>query len=153
METSNPTSPTPLPKVDKIGAIVFLILGVIGFLDATYLSLEHYRGVIPICKVVTGCGQVLLSQYSTIGPIPLSVLGMAYYTVIIVGAIIFLDIKKLRVLHLLSAYTFAGILASGYFMYLQVFIIKALCLYCIFSALTSTLLFLNGVYIYSKTRS
>ncbi|MFA6105672.1 MAG: vitamin K epoxide reductase family protein [Patescibacteria group bacterium] len=151
METLKQTSPPPLPKIDKIGAIIFLLLGIIGFLDASYLTIEHYRGIIPVCTVVTGCGTVLISKYSTVGPVPLALLGVAYYSVIIFGALLFLDLKIIKILHLLSAYTFIGILASLYFLYLQIFVIQALCLYCLFSAATSTLLFINGVYIYKKT--
>lgn len=157
METSKATSPelspkkNKIPRVDTVGAIIFIIIGVIGFLDATYLSLERFHGIIPICKVVSGCKTVLLSQYSTIGPIPLSELGMLYYLVVIVGAVLFLDLKKIRILHLLAAFTLLGIFASGYFVYLQVFVIKALCIYCLASATTSLLLFLNGWYIYKKT--
>jgi uncharacterized membrane protein len=140
-----------LPKIDKIGAIIFLILGIAGFLDASYLTIEHYRGLIPVCTLITGCGQVLISKYSTIGPVPLALLGVAYYSVVIFGALLFLDLKIIKILHLLAAYTFVGIIASIYFIYLQVFVIGALCFYCLISALLSTLLFINGVIIYKKT--
>ena len=153
METLNPTSLPPLPKIDKIGAIIFLFLGVVGFLDASYLTVEHYRGLVPICKVITGCGEVLISKYSTIGPVPLALLGVAYYSVVIFGALLFLDLKIIKILHLLAAYTCVGIIASLYFIYLQIFVIHALCLYCLFSAFTSALLFINGAYIYKKTAS
>ena len=151
METSTQPSPNTLPRIDKIGAIIFLILGIIGFFDASYLTIEHYRGLIPICTIITGCGQVLISKYSTIGPVPLALLGVAYYSVIIFGSLLFLDLKIIKILHLLAAYTLVGILASAYFIYLQVFVIQALCLYCLISALISTLLFVNGAVIYKKT--
>ncbi len=157
MQTSNQTLPEPspqvnkIPRVDTIGAIIFIIIGLIGFLDATYLTIERYRGVIPVCTIVSGCKQVLISQYSSLGPVPLSVLGMIYYAIVIVGALLFFDLRKIHFLHLLAAFTLLGIFASAYFIYLQVFIIKALCIYCLGSALTSTLLFLNGWYVYKKT--
>lgn len=158
MEISKQTSQPPsteiskIPRVDIVGAIFFLVIGLIGFLDATFLAIEKYYNVIPACAIVSGCKQVLLSPYSNIGPIPLSVLGMLYYLVIIIGALLFFDLKKIYFLHWLAAYAVLGILASAYFLFLQVFIIKALCIYCLASALTSTLLFLNGWFVYYKTR-
>ena len=151
METSKPQSPEPSPKVNKLGAAIFLLFGVAGFLDASYLTIEHYRGVLPVCRVVSGCGQVLISKYSMFGPVPLALLGVAYYSVIIFGSLLYLDLKIKKILHLLAAYTMVGIAASGYFVYLQFFVIKALCFYCLISAGISALLFLNGLYIFKKT--
>ncbi|MEK7625174.1 MAG: vitamin K epoxide reductase family protein [Patescibacteria group bacterium] len=157
MQTSNQMSPAPstkpnrIPQVDIIGAWLFIFIGVIGFLDAAYLTIERFRGVIPACTIVSGCEKVLISQYSHIGPLPISLLGMVYYATIIIGALLFLDFKKIHFLHLLAAYTLLGIFASAYFLYLQIFIIQALCFYCLVSAFTSTMLFFNGWYIYRKT--
>ena len=157
MQTSNQTSPKPstkinnLPRVDTVGAVIFIIIGVIGFLDSTYLTIEHYHGVIPVCTIVVGCQQVLQSSYASFGLVPLSLLGMIYYFIVILGALLFLDLRKIRLLHLLAAFSLLGILASGYFLFLQIFVIKALCIYCLGSALTSTLLFMNGLYVYKKT--
>ena len=48
------------------GAVVFLfIVALIGFADASYLTVEHYRNVIPPCTT-SGCETVLTSSYSTI---------------------------------------------------------------------------------------
>lgn len=141
-----------IPRVDTIGAILFIFIGLVGFLDATFLTIEHYRQAIPACAIVSGCKQVLLSSYSNIGFVPLSVLGMVYYAIIIIGALLFFDLRKLHFLHLLAAFSLLGIIASAYFIYLQIFIIKALCIYCLGSALTSTLLFFNGWFVYRKTR-
>lgn len=151
METLNQILPVQLPKTNKIGAMIFFLLGVAGFLDASYLTLEHYRGVIPVCNIISGCGQVLFSKYSKIGPVPLALFGVAYYSVIIFGALLFLDLKITKILRLLSVYTLVGILASAYFVYLQAFVIKAFCQYCLISALISALLFINGIFIYKKT--
>ena len=157
MPISNQTSPKPstkinnLPRVGAVGAVIFIIIGVIGFLDSTYLTIEHYHGVIPVCTIVVGCQQVLQSSYASFGLVPLSLLGMIYYFIVILGALLFLDLRKIRLLHLLAAFSLLGILASGYFLFLQIFVIKALCIYCLGSALTSTLLFLNGLYVYKKT--
>lgn len=158
METLNQTSSAPspktnkIPRVDTIGAIIFIIIGLFGFLDATYLTIERFRNIIPACAIVSGCKQVLLSSYSSIGLVPLSVLGMIYYAIIIIGALFFFDLRKIHFLHLLAAFSLLGIIASAYFIFLQIFIIKALCIYCLGSALTSTLLFLNGWFVYNKTR-
>lgn len=152
MEILNQQSLEQLGNKGKIFAIIFLIIGLIGFLDASFLTLEHYRGSIPACGFLTGCNEVLSSPYSQIRGVPLALTGVAYYLFVIFGAIYYLDTKKLHWLHILSGFTLIGIIASLYFVYLQAFVIKALCTYCLVSATTSTLLFINGLYVFKHTK-
>lgn len=146
MTNSNPSSATPSRVKIKIIAVVFLIIGFIGFLDSTYLTIQHYRGEPPKCAIFTGCATVAASQYATVGPIPLALLGSLYYLAIFVLSVAYFDTKKEHLIILISYLTIAGFFASIYFVYLQIFVIKALCLYCIVSAASSTLLFASGAY-------
>lgn len=150
MEISTPTSPPLSPKINNFGATIFLLLGVLGFGDSAFLYLEHLRGSLPVCSLISGCDKVLLSPYASIGPFPTALFGVIYYALIIGGSLYFFDSKKPKTLRLLSIFTVAGLLASLYFLFLQIFIIKALCLYCLGSAATSALLFLNGVFVYRR---
>lgn len=51
----------------------FLILGFLGFLDATYLTVKHYLGTPINCSIFEGCEKVTTSQYATVGGVPVSV--------------------------------------------------------------------------------
>ncbi len=131
----------------KLSPYLFLVLSLLGFLDAAYLTLEHYRGVVPPCSVVQGCEQVTTSGYSMIFGIPVALLGALYYLIILLFSIAYLDTQNDRWLRQAAFFTPLGFLASLWFIYLQAVIIRAWCLYCIGSATTSTLLFVIGTFI------
>ena len=140
-----------MPRHLKIIAILFCILSAIGLLDATYLTVKHYLGGIPPCTL-RGCEVVLTSAYNTIAGVPVALLGVLYYVTILLLSLAYLVSKKEAILRYAAHLTPAGFLASAYFVYLQLFVIKAICLYCMASAATSTLLFILGVYIVIATR-
>lgn len=118
----------------------------IGFLDALYLSVERMRGGKVICVILDGCDKVTTSLYSTILTVPVAYLGAMYYLLIFSLALWFLVSKKEQTVRLISYLTGAGFLASTWFVYLQVFIIRSICLYCMISAMTSGTLFVIGSY-------
>ena len=93
-----------------------------------------------------------------IGGVPVALLGAIYYLSILVLTVLYLN-KKTRsykntnkesindnesILKLIAWMTIVGMLASLWFVFLQIFVIKAICLYCIFSALTSFCFLLLG---------
>lgn len=130
----------------KITAIAFTALSAIGFLDATYLTVEHYKGSAPPC-VIAGCEIVLKSGQSAIVGIPVALLGSIYYLAILILSIAFLESGKVAILRFASFFTIIGIIASAYFVYLQFFVIGQICQYCMISAGTSTGLFGLGVWV------
>src|SRR3989344_2671965 len=104
----------------------------VGFADAVFLTTQHYLGKIPPCTVVSGCETVLTSPYATVFGIPDALFGAIFYLIIL--------IKPSRLLALL------GFLASLILLYLQLFVIRALCLYCLISLVTSTGVFVSVWY-------
>lgn len=131
-------------KLNKLFVGLLLFFSIVGFLDATYLTIEHYRKVVPPCSVVSGCVTVLTSEYSTIGPVPVALLGSLYYGSVLFLTLLFIDSKKAAVAALLKKYSWAGLGASAYFVYLQLFVMHTICLYCMGSAASSTLLFVSA---------
>ncbi len=125
--------------------VVLLVVALIGFGDALYLTIEHFNNIIPPCTV-GGCEIVLSSIYSVIWGIPVSFLGSIYYLFIIISLILYFDTKKeifLRIPFLLSL---IGFLCSTWLVYLMVFVIKAFCPYCIVSAFTSSTIFVLSLW-------
>ena len=84
------------------------------------------------------------SAYALFFGIPVALFGVAYYLTIIISAIAYLDSKKEAFLIFLASFTIVGLLASAWFVFLQVAVIGALCIYCLASAVTSTILFALG---------
>lgn len=144
-----------LPHKKVLGFIpyVFLFLSAVGFLDATYLAVLHYYGISAQCLLVEGCDRVLSSPYAAFGGMPLAFWGVLYYAAIFALALAHIESRRTRYLFIAAYGTAIGFFASLALLYLQIFVIKALCFYCLVSALISTLLFLCGIFvIYYKGR-
>ncbi|MCB9799105.1 vitamin K epoxide reductase family protein [Candidatus Nomurabacteria bacterium] len=125
---------------------LLLLFASIGVADAAYLTLKHLRGAYA-CSFSTGCADVLTSKYATIYGVPIAILGLVYYLGIVALTLWYMDKKSPLALTLLSHATWAGFLVSIYLVSLQLFVINAICTFCIVSATTSTLLFILGQYI------
>ena len=136
-----------LTKVIKRYAIyIILFLGILGFVDAGYLTYEHHASasneVVCYFGIFSDCGRVLKSKYSEIYGVPLAVLGLVQYSSIILASLYTLISKRRIGKYFLLLLTLIGVVASTYFVYLQLFVIGSLCLYCMASALISVTLFL-----------
>ncbi len=122
--------------------ISIFVTGFIGFLDATYLTTNFFLKAIPPCFVTGGCDVVTTSQYATILGIPIALLGALYYLCVLALWLFYVDKKQKRVLEALPWITSSGFVFSIWLVGLQVFVLNALCSYCLVSAGTSTLLFI-----------
>jgi len=138
-----------------------LILGFLGFLDASYLTILHYKNVIPPCSIAHGCETVLTSKYASIFGLPLSLLGAGYYVVVLILTGIFWQMQPStssgnksslserseskgvlpNLPSLLLFLTTCGLLVGIYLVYLQAFVLHAYCQYCLASEVIDFLLF------------
>src|SRR3990172_9803808 len=137
-------------KIPNWLIFAFLAVSFVGFLDATYLTAGHYLGAIPPCVITTGCETVLSSYYSTIFNIPVALLGAIYYFSLFLLTVLALNIRH-GIIRFAAFITPIGFLASLYFVFLQLFVIKEICFYCTISAATSTTLFILGLFIITKS--
>lgn len=116
------------------------LLALVGLLDSVYLTVEHLSGRSVRCVVVSGCDAVLASRYATLpGDVPLAALGaLAYFTVFSLATLAAFGYPKTRTLLVpLVALMFAGTL---WLLYLQAFVLRAFCTYCLVSAAVTTAL-------------
>tara|TARA_Y100001970_G_C14197671_1_gene839115 strand:+ start:355 stop:858 length:504 start_codon:yes stop_codon:yes gene_type:complete len=132
-------------NVPKWLPILFLCVALFGFADASYLTITHINNVTLPCYIVEGCDTVTTSKYSEIFGIPVSLLGTLYYLSIIVLTTLFLDKKYIGAIYIASLLTPLGLVASAYFMIVMFGILNAFCIYCIGSAISSTILFIFGM--------
>ena len=133
---------SPTKKAIFIGLFSFL-----GLIDASYLAAKHYTRTIPPCASVKVCEVVTTSQYATIGGISVALLGAIYYLAVLVISIAIIDTKSDRLKKFLARFSVIGLLASIWFISLQLFVIKALCLYCLVSAFSSTTIFITAFFL------
>lgn len=140
-----------MTQIPKWLLISFLLVSFAGFLDSTFLTLEHYnQGILP-CYIFSGCDKVTSSPYATVAGIPISLAGAAYYLLIFIAAVFYFDAENAKALKILTFLPVAGFLASLWLLFLQLFIIKAICFYCIVSLVFSTLLFIFSIFLAKKS--
>jgi len=130
----------------------FTIIGVsiLGFFDATYLTIQHYTQFTLPCTITHGCDLVTKSEYSQIIGVPVALLGALYYLAIFLAVYIIIETEKTEYLRFVAIATTFGFLFSAWFVYLQLFVIHAICQYCMLSAITSTTMFVVSIVYFSK---
>ena len=152
----------PLAEVGSVVLGIFLLVAIIGFADASYLTVEHYLGVVPPCTLEQGCEVVLTSNYSVLFGVPTSLLGALYYLAVATGAFFYLESKHGQgkvaahhsaILRWTLMATALGFGMSLWFVYLQLFILHSICVYCMGSATSSTILFLLALWMLHKHTS
>lgn len=138
----------------KASKVLFLVVALVGFVDATYLTVQHFLGAIPPCFVVDGCSTILNSAWSSVAGVPVALFGAMYYLFVFCTMLYGVVMKSEKITRISAGATVAGLLASIWFMILQVFILKSYCSYCIISAMSSTILFVLGaILLFSKRQT
>jgi len=125
-----------------------ILLAVLGLLDSIYLVWVKYTGAYALCGPIGNCESVNSSQYSEIFGIPISLLGAGAYAIIIV--LLLLENRGQFWAEFGSMIVFGmsliGVLYSIYLTYIEIVVLKAICPYCVISAIILfILLFLSGI--------
>ncbi len=113
-------------------------LGAIGISETVYLIKKRHAEAAPVCFIGADCHTVLESKYNTILGIHNDILGLLFYIFIsIMSALILIEAFPVELLKLIDVIAIIlGAVMSVYFTYLQKFVIKAWCFWCLMSALT-----------------
>lgn len=119
----------------------FLFLSALGFLDASFLTYQHYSRDPFACPLFGGCEEVTSSIYSEVFGIPVALLGMFYYGLIFILSLYSYLTDNKNVLKIAAYFTPLGLVSSIYLVYIMAAVLRTFCLYCLISAATSTLLF------------
>jgi len=140
------TAVTRHPAQDRL-RWASLILALLGALDASYLTYIKLAHVAALCRGVGDCESVNSSVYSQIYGIPIAILGLAAYLAVV--ALLALEPRSplLQDYAPLAVFGLAltGTLYSAYLTYVELFVIHAVCPYCVASALLITGVFALAV--------
>ena len=130
--------------VENGGSMVFPALIFGGCLTAGYLTYVEFTSSLTICGIdFPGCGTVQSSSYAKLlGFFPVALLGLLGYLAILAAWII--NRSKLERLKPFTAYMqwglgLFGVVFSMYLTYIEVFILRATCSWCITSAVLMNL--------------
>lgn len=129
--------------------LLITVLALLGIMDAGFITYSEVTGNFPPCRPPFACRAVLDSSWAKIGPIPLYALGLLYYSVLFILGVLVVTEKhfslKKRVLHFPKILSVIGILGGAFSLWLLFVmgvILKAWCLYCLFSAINCLIIFI-----------
>lgn len=124
----------PVRKPARWWGWAALVLSLAGFGDSLYLTIDHFRGTLPICATngIVNCAKVTTSGESYLFHMPVALLGLVFFTVLVVvnappmwgwRAPWWLQYGRL----ILVA---GGMVDVIWLLYSELFTIKAICLWC-----------------------
>lgn len=110
----------------------------IGISETVYLIKKRIHNEKPICPIGEGCEVVLTSKYSKFFLIPNDILGLLVYIAIaFVAGILVLEIEPITTWYtILKVLLLSAAVVSVFFTYLQKYVIKTWCFWCLMSACT-----------------
>jgi uncharacterized membrane protein len=120
-----------------------IIAALVGAAVSIYMTIYKLTDNNTMCLGSGDCATVNASKYSEIYGIPLGVIGLVGYA----GILLVLWLEKNHPLFkdygnmLAMGMSFAGFIYSIYLTYLEIYVIKAICPFCVASAVAITLCF------------
>jgi uncharacterized membrane protein len=121
--------------------ILLAALDVVGLLIASYLSIVELNNELPSCGVLHGCETVASSPYSRIAGVPVAVFGVALSLVLLSLALAWWWTNRPGLLLAHYSLSFVGVMFEGYFTWIELFVIHAVCMWCALYAISLLLRF------------
>ncbi len=110
----------------SVRAALLQVISIIGLLVCMNLLLAHLSGNF-FCPI-GDCVKVNNSQYASLAGIPLPILGLVFYTILFISTF-FIGSTSL----IPKMVSIVGLLFSIYLTFLEVFVIQAVCFWCVVS--------------------
>ena len=145
LSSTSSTDTAPPSAQPRSGRLLTMVaLSVAGIAISGYLTYVHLAHATPMCVVGAGCETVNASVYSAIAGVPVALLGLGLY-----GLLFILSLAALRGTESISSWAvlgafglaLSGTLYSGYLTYIELFVLQALCAWCLTSAAIMTVIF------------
>ncbi len=124
-----------------------VLLSALGILVSTYLSVKRFTGGSLACTRWAECDVVNNSVYAKIYGIPVAFIGLAGYLMLLGLALAALQgegVVQRRLLATGFLLALGGFGFSVYLTYLEIYVIEAICVWCVISAVLITLLTIVG---------
>jgi uncharacterized membrane protein len=139
------------PQPDKTGPAFYwatFILACLGVLDATYLLVYKLTNNNAMCLGNGGCHDVNFSPYSEIGGIPVSLFGIV--TFVVIAGILLLE-PRFKIANengslVIFGISLAGVAFTAYLTWLEIYVIHAICPFCVASAVIIALIFILAIF-------
>ncbi len=133
--------------IDKRLKWASIAAAILGGLDAAYLLIYKLTSAPAMCLGSGDCSTVNASRYSEINGIPISLLGLLAYLAIL--GLHTLETRgrffKNNVNLLVFGLSLIGVLFSAYLTYVELYVIHAVCPFCVASAILITVIFILAI--------
>ena len=133
---------------------VSLWLSGLGVLIASYLSLKRFTGGSLACSRWAQCDVVNNSLYAKLYGVPVAFIGLAGYLLLLGLALAALETEgdtRRRLVTLGFIFSLGGVVFSAYLTYIELYVIEAICSWCVASATIITLLAVVGAVNFWRT--
>ena len=134
------TGPAEEPSAPVLAVAVpalLALLSIAGLGISSYLTYTHWAEATIVCGGIGNCNLVNNSEYSELAGIPVALLGALNYLTLIALAVVWLWWRPSGLAWPLMAFwglSLFGTLYSAYLTYVEVFVLEAICVYCVASA-------------------
>jgi uncharacterized membrane protein len=112
-------------------ALLLVVLPLVGLAIAAYLLAVRLAGGLPACGPDGGCEIVQGSEYSEFLGLPVALYGVAYSAVVLGAGLRWLTASDRRALLVAYGLGLLGSLGVAYLTYLELFVIEAICAWCV----------------------
>jgi uncharacterized membrane protein len=110
-----------------------MLISLVGLGDAVYLTVHHLTGRSVRCAVSVGCSAVLSSAYATLAGVPIAAIGAAaYFMAFSLATLAAFGYDRARTW--LALVVAPMLLSTLWLLYLQAFVLRAYCDFCLLSA-------------------
>ncbi|MEK7567703.1 MAG: vitamin K epoxide reductase family protein [Patescibacteria group bacterium] len=133
----------------KVKIFAFGVI-IVGLLDSFYLFYKYINANPIDCFLFDGCNTIAQSPYSHVFGIPLPTFGVLFYVVMFLLVFFLTRYENILWKRLALLASVIGFIFSLYFVYLQGFVIQAFCIYCLISAIASTLILCLLIFVNNK---
>lgn len=128
-------------RISKLKLLVLMAMSAFGlWASGTVLAIFYtLNEQLPLCPTGTfyglhlDCGAVLSSAYSTVFGVPLELLAMGYF-IVNLGLVYVVAFGSERAseatLELLFGWRFIGVILVPYLVFVEFFVVRAICIYC-----------------------
>ena len=142
------TAPRPaqstVERSDRLAALLVL-LAVSGLVISGYLLIVRLANELPACPISGGCETVQQSEYSAIAGIPVAAIGVVDSIVVLVATAVWWRRGDRRALYVAYGLGLVGTLMVAYLTYLELFVIHAICTWCVAYGLSVVLGWVGAV--------
>jgi uncharacterized membrane protein len=113
-----------------------VVIAVVGLAVAAYLAITKLIGTPPVCGPLQGCETVANSGYSEWFGIPVAVFGIGFSVALVAVSAVWRQTEDRRALVGAYALGLLGCFVVAGLTYLELFVIHAICVYCVTYAMT-----------------